>query len=124
MCGPSSAPCTWGRASHVHPSRPLSARYAHDAHLLQLLAAHDVMLQAFVVVLDESSPENPVDTRVEANAMARELLHGKGYDRWFDKSFTMIVFANGRMGFNCEHTWCDFVSIVSLHLTTNPYSQG
>jgi hypothetical protein len=35
------------------------------------------------------------------------MLHGKGYDRWFDKSFSLIVGRNGKMGFNTEHTWAD-----------------
>lgn len=26
------------------------------------------------------------------------LLHGKGYDRWFDKSFTLCVANNGKVG--------------------------
>lgn len=25
------------------------------------------------------------------------MLHGKGYDRWFDKSFTLVVTSNGRV---------------------------
>jgi carnitine O-palmitoyltransferase 1 len=35
------------------------------------------------------------------------MLHGKGYDRWFDKSFTMVISANGRVGLNTEHSWAD-----------------
>lgn len=27
--------------------------------------------------------------------------------RWFDKSFTFIVFKNGKMGMNTEHSWAD-----------------
>lgn len=27
--------------------------------------------------------------------------------RWFDKSFNLIVFKNGTMGLNAEHTWAD-----------------
>lgn len=38
---------------------------------------------------------------------AESLLHGKGYDRWFDKSFNFIVFKNGRMGINAEHSYAD-----------------
>lgn len=35
------------------------------------------------------------------------MLHGKGYDRWFDKSFNMIFSKNGRVGLNAEHSWAD-----------------
>ena len=31
--------------------------------------------------------------------LAKAMLHGKGYDRWFDKSFTLIVCANGRVSY-------------------------
>ena len=33
------------------------------------------------------------------------MLHGKGYDRWFDKSLTIIIGSNGRAGLNVEHSW-------------------
>ena len=36
---------------------------------------------------------------------ARSMLHGKCYDRWFDKSFNLIVTKNARVGFNAEHSW-------------------
>ena len=29
--------------------------------------------------------------------LAAAMLHGKGYDRWFDKSFTLVVTKNGRV---------------------------
>uniref|UniRef100_A0AAY4A254 carnitine O-palmitoyltransferase n=1 Tax=Denticeps clupeoides TaxID=299321 RepID=A0AAY4A254_9TELE len=38
---------------------------------------------------------------------AKALLHGKCYDRWFDKSFSLVVFKNGRHGLNAEHSWAD-----------------
>lgn len=31
------------------------------------------------------------------NEFGRAMLHGKGYDRWFDKSFNVIVGKNGRV---------------------------
>ena len=42
------------------------------------------------------------------NSFGRSMMHGNaGCDRWFDKSFTMCVGANGRMGGNIEHSWAD-----------------
>ena len=35
------------------------------------------------------------------------LLHGDGRTIWFDKSFNMVVFADGRMGLNAEHSFGD-----------------
>ena len=31
-------------------------------------------------------------------------MTGNGYNRWFDKSLTMIFASNGEMGLNIEHT--------------------
>lgn len=27
--------------------------------------------------------------------------------RWFDKSFTLVSYPNGKMGINVEHSWAD-----------------
>ncbi|KAF4081211.1 hypothetical protein AMELA_G00158840 [Ameiurus melas] len=63
---------------------------------------------AFFVTLDDTEqryePHNPVRS---LDNYAKSLLHGKCYDRWFDKSFNLIVFKNGTMGLNAEHTWAD-----------------
>ncbi|XP_075857827.1 carnitine O-palmitoyltransferase 1, liver isoform isoform X1 [Microcebus murinus] len=63
---------------------------------------------AFFVTLDESEQgyqkEDP-DTSMDS--YAKSLLHGRCFDRWFDKSFTFIVFKNGKMGMNAEHSWAD-----------------
>uniref|UniRef100_H3CYN5 carnitine O-palmitoyltransferase n=1 Tax=Tetraodon nigroviridis TaxID=99883 RepID=H3CYN5_TETNG len=63
---------------------------------------------AFFVTLDDTEQRydtnNPV---VSLDSYAKCLLHGKCYDRWFDKSFNLIVFKNGTMGLNAEHSWAD-----------------
>ncbi|XP_078511340.1 carnitine O-palmitoyltransferase 1, liver isoform-like isoform X2 [Lissotriton helveticus] len=63
---------------------------------------------AFFLTLDDSEQglrnEDPV---ASLDAYAKSLLHGKCYDRWFDKSFTFIVFKNGKVGLNAEHSWAD-----------------
>ncbi|XP_031370107.1 carnitine O-palmitoyltransferase 1, liver isoform-like [Apis dorsata] len=52
---------------------------------------------AFIVVLDDIpyiyDPEDPD----KLDEYGRILLHGKGYDRWFDKSFTLCIGNNGRV---------------------------
>nr|XP_022293319.1 carnitine O-palmitoyltransferase 1, liver isoform-like isoform X1 [Crassostrea virginica]XP_022293320.1 carnitine O-palmitoyltransferase 1, liver isoform-like isoform X1 [Crassostrea virginica] len=62
---------------------------------------------AFFVSLDDE-PQNydPKDPS-KLSEFGRAMLHGKGYDRWFDKSFTLVVTSNGRVGFNGEHSWAD-----------------
>ncbi|XP_016380169.1 carnitine O-palmitoyltransferase 1, liver isoform-like [Sinocyclocheilus rhinocerous] len=63
---------------------------------------------AFFVSLDDTEqrydPENPVQS---LDSYGKSLLHGKCHDRWFDKSFNLIVFKNGTMGLNAEHSWAD-----------------
>ncbi|KAJ4938660.1 hypothetical protein JOQ06_003269 [Pogonophryne albipinna] len=63
---------------------------------------------AFFVTLDDTEQRydeaNPVTS---LDSYAKSLLHGKCYDRWFDKSFNLIVFKNGTMGLNAEHSWAD-----------------
>uniref|UniRef100_A0A6Q2X7H8 carnitine O-palmitoyltransferase n=1 Tax=Esox lucius TaxID=8010 RepID=A0A6Q2X7H8_ESOLU len=63
---------------------------------------------AFFVTLDESEQRYQDDNPVKSlENYAKALLHGKCYDRWFDKSFNLIVFKNGTMGLNAEHAWAD-----------------
>ncbi|XP_074534501.1 carnitine O-palmitoyltransferase 1, liver isoform isoform X1 [Halichoeres trimaculatus] len=63
---------------------------------------------AFFVTLDDTEQRfeesNPVKS---LDSYAKSLLHGKCHDRWFDKSFNLIVFKNGTMGLNAEHSWAD-----------------
>ena len=54
----------------------------------------------FALCLDDSSP-NTLDERF------RDILHGDGKNRWFDKSFQFIVGRNGRFGVNGEHSGLD-----------------
>ena len=62
---------------------------------------------AFVLALDDEPQEFDEHDGTKLDKFARSMLHGKGHDRWFDKSFTLIVASNGRMGFNAEHSWAD-----------------
>ncbi|XP_069461399.1 carnitine O-palmitoyltransferase 1, liver isoform-like isoform X2 [Ambystoma mexicanum] len=63
---------------------------------------------AFFVTLDDTEQGLRTDDPVASlDAYAKSLLHGKCYDRWFDKSFTLIVFTNGKVGLNAEHSWAD-----------------
>ncbi|KAG7522153.1 carnitine O-palmitoyltransferase 1, liver isoform-like isoform X1 [Solea senegalensis] len=63
---------------------------------------------AFFVTLDDTEQRFEVDNPVKSlDSYTKSLLHGKCYDRWFDKSFNLIVFKNGTMGLNAEHSWAD-----------------
>ncbi|GAB1863920.1 Carnitine O-palmitoyltransferase I, liver isoform [Camponotus japonicus] len=69
---------------------------------------------AFVVALDDVPYEYDPNHPEKLDHYGRILLHGKGYDRWFDKSFTLCIGTNGRIGFNAEHSWAD--AAVMSHL--------
>ncbi|CAK7299695.1 Carnitine O-palmitoyltransferase 1, brain isoform [Vulpes lagopus] len=63
---------------------------------------------AFFVSLDsEPAGLTREDPAASLDAYARALLAGRGHDRWFDKSFTLIVFSNGKLGLSVEHSWAD-----------------
>lgn len=38
---------------------------------------------------------------------AKYLLHADGRSIWFDKSFCLMVFSDGKCGVNAEHSWAD-----------------
>ncbi|XP_034735408.1 carnitine O-palmitoyltransferase 1, liver isoform isoform X2 [Etheostoma cragini] len=63
---------------------------------------------AFCVTLDDTEQCYDADNPVKSlDSYAKSLLHGKCYDRWFDKTFNLIIFKNGTMGLNAEHSWAD-----------------
>ncbi|XP_047386058.1 carnitine O-palmitoyltransferase 1, brain isoform isoform X6 [Sciurus carolinensis] len=63
---------------------------------------------AFFVSLDaEPAGLTREDPAASLDAYAHALLAGRGHDRWFDKSFTLIVFSNGKLGLSLEHSWAD-----------------
>merc|ERR1719502_2490630 len=60
----------------------------------------------FAVSLDEGRP-------TDLEEVARACLHGDGRNKWFDKPFNLIIFANGRGGINGEHAWADAIVVVN-----------
>ncbi|XP_077357890.1 carnitine O-palmitoyltransferase 1, liver isoform isoform X1 [Festucalex cinctus] len=70
---------------------------------------------AFFVALDDDEQgmmgDDPSGT---LDRYAKSLLHGKCYDRWFDKSFSVVIFKNGKNGINAEHSWADAPVIAHL----------
>ncbi|XP_035257990.1 carnitine O-palmitoyltransferase 1, muscle isoform [Anguilla anguilla] len=62
---------------------------------------------AFFVTLDDEAHGYDAEKLRSLDLYAKSLLHGKCYDRWFDKSFNLIVYQNGKLGLNAEHSWAD-----------------
>lgn len=61
------------------------------------IALDTVEKAAFVVCLDDVPYNFDEKDPKQLDEYGRILLHGKGYDRWFDKSFTLCVGTNGRV---------------------------
>ena len=66
---------------------------------------HLIERAAFVVSLDEEPFEFDMAHPEKLDHYGRQLLHGNGHDRWFDKSFTVCIGKNGRVGFDISKIW-------------------
>lgn len=64
---------------------------------------------AFIIFFDDSSPtiETKDGNCDQLTSYCKSLLHGTGYNNWFDKSLSVRIFSNGKMGLNAEHAWAD-----------------
>lgn len=58
---------------------------------------HTIESAAFVLSMDEEPFEFDLKAPEKLDRFGTILLHGKGCDRWFDKSFTVCVGSNGRV---------------------------
>jgi hypothetical protein len=61
----------------------------------------------FCVCLDDSSPANDQE-------MSQLTFIGNGHNRYYDRNFQMISYANGQMCVNAEHTWADALIVSDL----------
>ncbi|XP_020864601.1 carnitine O-palmitoyltransferase 2, mitochondrial-like isoform X1 [Phascolarctos cinereus] len=59
----------------------------------------------FCLCLDSFRVEN-------SSHLSHCMLHGYGYNRWFDKSFSLIITVDGSAGINFEHSWGDGVAVL------------
>uniref|UniRef100_A0A182RSJ5 Choline/carnitine acyltransferase domain-containing protein n=1 Tax=Anopheles funestus TaxID=62324 RepID=A0A182RSJ5_ANOFN len=87
---------TWATA------RTHLAQQGNNAKSLELVDS-----ALFCLCLDDSTlnPDNPIPA-------IREFLFGDGTNRWFDKSFSLIVAKDGTAGINFEHSWGDGVAVL------------
>ncbi|WP_424347416.1 choline/carnitine O-acyltransferase [Kocuria sp. CH-021] len=93
---------TLPRTQWAEHRRALLDRSADNAASLE--AVESALL---CVVLDEAAP---ADER-EAGDL---LLHGNSADRWFDRSLTVVVFADGRAGASVEHSCLDGTTVLAF----------
>ncbi|CAI5674225.1 unnamed protein product [Oreochromis niloticus] len=69
-------------------------------------------------ILDDPSPALPGEEKLGA------LTAG---DRWFDKSFSVVIYKNGKSGLNAEHSWADAPTVAHLWeytLATDAFQLG
>ena len=52
---------------------------------------------------------------------AKYLLHGDAKSVWYDKSFNIVVFEDGKVGLNAEHSWAD--APVVGHMMESVFTQ-
>ena len=43
----------------------------------------------------------------DVNGYVQKIFHGDGTRIWYDKCFTILAFADGRVGWHFEHTFAD-----------------
>ncbi|XP_059788230.1 carnitine O-palmitoyltransferase 1, liver isoform isoform X4 [Balaenoptera ricei] len=103
-------------------------RQAYFGHGKNKQSLDAVEKATFFVTLDETEQgyreEDPVTSM---DSYAKSLLHGRCFDRWFDKSITFVIFKNGKMGINAEHSWADAPIIGHLWeyvLATDSFQLG
>uniref|UniRef100_A0A3Q3DL65 carnitine O-palmitoyltransferase n=1 Tax=Hippocampus comes TaxID=109280 RepID=A0A3Q3DL65_HIPCM len=68
----------------------------------------------FVTLDDEEQGMRGNDPAGNLDRYAKSLLHGKCYDRWYDKSFSVVIYKNGKNGLNAEHSWADAPTVAHL----------
>lgn len=66
----------------------------------------------FAMMLDEVAG-------TDTNTMLKTFLHADGTNRWFDKSFSLIVSKDGYSGINFEHSWGDGVAVLRFFQVSN-----
>lgn len=59
----------------------------------------------FGLCLDDEQPSDP-------NEITRTFLYGDGINRWYDKSFQLILTKGGTAAIHFEHSWGDGVAVL------------
>ncbi|XP_030640601.1 carnitine O-palmitoyltransferase 2, mitochondrial isoform X2 [Chanos chanos] len=59
----------------------------------------------FCLCLDEDNMRDHIH-------ISHNMLHGDGHNRWYDKSFSIILTKDGQAAINFEHAWGDGVAVL------------
>uniref|UniRef100_A0A8C0ANM7 Carnitine O-palmitoyltransferase 1, muscle isoform n=1 Tax=Buteo japonicus TaxID=224669 RepID=A0A8C0ANM7_9AVES len=80
--------------------------------------------QAPALQLPDLSAQAPCASRGGHHHPGKGLGWDRGRGVWFDKSFTLVVYKNGKLGANAEHSWADAPIIGHLWETGHPHWLG
>jgi carnitine O-acetyltransferase len=70
-------------------------------------------IEGAIMVVNLDSSDGPEDW----NSMCRRALHYTGENRWYDKSFQLIVNSHGQISVNVEHSWAEASVLLGIHST-------
>jgi carnitine O-acetyltransferase len=70
-------------------------------------ALEEIETALFCLCLDEHTPGSTEEA-------CDQLLHGDSGNRWFDKSLSLVVFADGTAGINLEHCGLDGTTVLAF----------
>jgi carnitine O-palmitoyltransferase 2 len=68
-----------------------------------------------VICLDDDNPSKfnkSLTKEQRAEYVAGKYLCYNALNRWYDKSFNMIMSSDGTLGLHCEHSWGDGVALI------------
>eukprot|EP01065_Artemidia_motanka_P013760 TRINITY_DN17713_c0_g1_i1.p1 TRINITY_DN17713_c0_g1~~TRINITY_DN17713_c0_g1_i1.p1 ORF type:complete len:668 (+),score=215.07 TRINITY_DN17713_c0_g1_i1:70-2073(+) len=65
-----------------------------------------------VLCLEDKSARGAEVGEVGYRELGTVMLHGNARNRWFDKSYQLIVCSNGKAAVNFEHAWGDGVAVL------------
>lgn len=68
-------------------------------------ALHSVDSALFCLCLDDEVMRDHIH-------ISHNMLHGDGCNRWYDKSFSLILAKDGQAAINFEHSWGDGVAVL------------
>ncbi|XP_067893336.1 carnitine O-palmitoyltransferase 2, mitochondrial isoform X2 [Heterodontus francisci] len=71
------------------------------------LVLNKIDTAVFCICLDDTTVKDHLQ-------LSHNMLHGNGLNRWFDKSFSIILTKDGNAAVNFEHSWGDGVAAVRL----------
>lgn len=78
-----------------------------ELHPSNAAALDAIEMALFCLCLEDFAPTN-------AHEACDQLLHGDSANRWFDKSVSFIVFADGTAGINIEHCNLDGTTVLGF----------